>query len=261
MAGKAFSDVKKSPPESQSSWGDLYYWLRNMNGRQEFLPHDPIVIDDSSLTVGSNWPARGHDSDSGFEKPPTTRMPIPPSGGHYDPAPVSGETWDKFLDHLLDREGYRNTVYRDSLGKPTVGVGHLVKPGDNLQVGETISDEKVRELLESDASKAYKAAVEQANELGINDSDFVVALGSVNYQLGTGWRQKFPQTWEHMKDGNYDQAINNIEGSLWARQTPTRTNDFTAAIRNVAETDHSETPIQTAETVPPPGLSSGPSPA
>ena len=41
------------------------------------------------------------------------------------------------------REGRRNDVYLDTLNKPTVGIGHLVVPGDNLEVGDVITDAQV----------------------------------------------------------------------------------------------------------------------
>jgi lysozyme len=149
------------------------------------------------------------------------------------PQEIRESVWEKFIDHLLLREGSRNTVYRDSLGKPTVGVGHLVKPSDNLEVGDTISNARVREFLEQDAGHALEAAIGQAGELGIDDNDFIIALGSVNFQLGAGWRGKFPQTWRHLQNGNYEQAIRNLEGSAWARQTPVRVRDFVKAIRKI----------------------------
>lgn len=225
----AYDAVKKTPQKPQSALHDLHLWMMQYNSLASGLNHTPIEIDENDLVLPEDFQLSGRSYQE-----PTSLVPTL-SSRDYDPTPVSGETWENFLDHLLEREGYRNTVYRDSLGKPTVGVGHLVLPEDNLRVGDTISDERVRELLESDAQKAYKAAVEQANELGINDSDFVIALGSVNYQLGTGWRNEFSRTWAHMEDGNYDQAIANIENSLWSRQTPVRTADFTNAIRDIRD--------------------------
>ncbi len=208
---------------------DLYFWMQHLSTQQDNmlgLGGSISLTDIGPLTVDRDW-----GPPAGEIRLPTVREPrsIPDD---YEPRPVDSETWNEYLDHLLEREGYRNTVYRDSLGKPTVGVGHLVRPEDNLRVGDRISDEQVRDFLEADAGKAYRAAVEQANELGINDSQFVIALGSVNYQLGTGWRNKFSNTWEQMREGNYEQAIANIEDSLWAEQTPVRTADFTAAIRS-----------------------------
>ena len=46
------------------------------------------------------------------------------------------------------REGRRNDVYLDTLGKPTVGIGHLVVAADNLKVGDVISDARVSDLFQ-----------------------------------------------------------------------------------------------------------------
>ncbi len=158
----------------------------------------------------------------------------------YNPASINGEVWEKFLNHLTDREGYRNDVYPEKTSNQLhVGVGHLVTPKDNLQLGDVISDERVQELLKQDVEKAHNAAIKQASELGVsNNSDFTMALTSVNFQLGTNWREDFSDTWKHMKNGSFDQAINNIGNSLWAQQTPIRTADFTAAIKQISTTDH-----------------------
>ena len=223
-----FDKAKKASQRPQAAMAGLYLWLAQYNSMGANLDHSPIEID-HPLVLPENW-----GPPAGEQREPTARLPSR-STTNYDPAPVNDATWDQFLDHLLEREGYRNDVYSCSEGKLTVGVGHLVLEGDNLIEGQIISDERVRELLEHDASKAYKAAIEQANELGINNSDFIIALGSVNYQLGTGWRSEFSKTWQHMEDGNFDQAIANIETSLWSRQTPVRTADFTQAIRDIKD--------------------------
>ena len=34
----------------------------------------------------------------------------------------------KLYDHIKLREGYKNVVYLDTLGKPTGGIGHLLLP-------------------------------------------------------------------------------------------------------------------------------------
>lgn len=236
-----FDSVKETQRKPQSALNDLHLWLAQYNGLARTLDHTPIEIDESTLVLPENLRVSEQD-----RQEPTSVLPTP-SSRDYDPAPVSGETWDNFLEHLLDREGYRNTAYRCSEGFLTIGVGHRVLPGDGISEGDTISDERVRELLESDARNAYIAAIEQANELGINDSDFVIALGSVNFQLGTGWRNEFSQTWAHMENGNFDQAIANIENSLWSRQTPVRTADFVNAIRD-AEDNQSEFEVAAIDT-------------
>ena len=136
----------------------------------------------------------------------------------------------KLTPHLIDREGLRLTVYRDSLGKPTVGVGHLVLPQDGLKVGDRITRAQSDAFLAKDASTAIQAAMAQGKEIGVDDIDFLVALASVNFQLGTGWTKKFPRTWDLIRRGEYWRAIENLNKSLWAKQTPVRVRDFVSAL-------------------------------
>lgn len=134
-------------------------------------------------------------------------------------------------DHLVQREGYRNTVYADSLGYATVGIGHLVTNKDNLQIGDIITDKHVEKLFQQDTEKSIKAAMMQASMAGQSDNlAFLIALTSVNFQLGTGWTKKFKITWPLIVNGQYDQAIENLYSSKWYKQTPTRVNDFVDAL-------------------------------
>ncbi len=196
-------------------------------------------INDYICSDGVPTPPPGNPFTPGGAPPPPVYVPGPPVGG----SPPSGDAftcsggggWDMFLEHLKLREGVRNCVYRDSLGKPTVGVGHLVKPEDNLQVGDCISDAQVDAFLQQDAQWAWDAAQQQAEAAGVSDGCFIVALGSVNYQLGSGWRSKFPNTWNMIKNGQYCEAAAALEGTLWNRQTPVRVDDFQAALYQQAE--------------------------
>lgn len=84
---------------------------------------------------------------------------------------------DDGLALIKDFEGERLTVYKDAVGLPTVGVGHLVLPFDNLKVGQTISAERSRTLLRQDVErfeKCVNAAITQP--LTQNQFDACVAL-------------------------------------------------------------------------------------
>lgn len=132
---------------------------------------------------------------------------------------------------IKSREGFRDTVYADSLGNATVGWGHLVTFADGLRVGDKITIETANRLFDKDFEKAYGAAISQAITLGNTNADLVAALSSVNYQLGTGWVNKFPDTWNLLKTGEYSIAISNLNNSLWNRQTPVRVADFIQSIK------------------------------
>lgn len=53
-------------------------------------------------------------------------------------------------------EGKSNKVYPDTNGFATVGYGHLVRPKDNLKIGDEISDELIDKFLLEDLKEAEK---------------------------------------------------------------------------------------------------------
>lgn len=133
---------------------------------------------------------------------------------------------------LVQEEGRRNVVYNDSRGVPTVGIGHRVLASDRLKVGDSIDNARIDQLFTNDISIAFSAAKRQAKEIKKYNADMIARLTSVNFQLGTGWTKKFPNTWTHLREGNSRQAVSNILVSVWAQQTPNRANAFVIEIKN-----------------------------
>lgn len=137
---------------------------------------------------------------------------------------------DLWTRHALLREGERLTVYKDSEGKATVGIGHLVLPEDGLRLGDQIMIAQSRTFFEKDTAKAEAAALRQAREIGITADWFIAALISVNFQLGSGWSRVFKETYPAIVRHDFDLAIANLRQSIWYRQTPVRVEDFIAAL-------------------------------
>jgi len=152
---------------------------------------------------------------------------------------MSSEYFKNFTEHLRLREGYREEVYLDTLDKPTCGTGHLLSPEENAQyaVGDTIDTAVLDRWLEEDSEKAWNAAAQQLQDLNIEKPEFIIALGSVNFQLGTQWMNKFPSAYKALQNKDYDEAIRQVSTgsgkdgqSKWKEQTPVRVEDFIEAI-------------------------------
>jgi GH24 family phage-related lysozyme (muramidase) len=147
--------------------------------------------------------------------------------------------YNHFLEHLELREGNVEYVYLDSLGKPTCGVGHLLTEDEcSLYYIDQVVDKEIRDQwLEQDAATAWEAAAQQMQDLRIEDTDFIVALGSVNFQLGTRWMNKFQSAYRALGNKDYAEAIRQVSTgsgrngqSKWKEQTPVRVEDFVLAI-------------------------------
>lgn len=150
---------------------------------------------------------------------------------------------DRLYDHIKFREGYEETVYLDTEGKPTCGIGHLLsmQEKEDFPVGTEIDPFKIKEWYMEDITAALAACNKQAVLLGIEDEEFKISLTSVNFQLGTKWYRKFPKAWKALCLKNYDEAIDQIvyrnkkenKYSLWYTQTPVRVKDFVNTIKRI----------------------------
>ena len=136
----------------------------------------------------------------------------------------------KTLQEFLEsREGKRYDVYLDSVGKPTVGIGHLVLKEDNLKVGDRVTEEQIAIWFDKDIKKALNKALVQCQELNIHDEEVVNIFTSTNFQLGD-FKSVFSSSFDLIKNKRYSKAILNIASSKWMQQTPIRAGDMISAI-------------------------------
>lgn len=120
------------------------------------------------------------------------------------------------ISQIVNDEGLRLEVYRDSLGNATVGFGHLVKPGERF---DKITPHEAIELLRRDYQTA-KVSVERSYPWASGDVKLV--LINMTYQMGPTGVAKFEKTLMALQMENYDKAASELLDSTWARQTPSR---------------------------------------
>ena len=83
-------------------------------------------------------------------------------------------------------EGFRPNVYLDAAGLPTVGVGHLIRPGEDFSAG--ISEAQGDELLAKDLGKA-ESAVARLTPRQLSQGQFD-ALVAFTFNVGPGAYQR-----------------------------------------------------------------------
>lgn len=86
---------------------------------------------------------------------------------------------------MIQEEGALDVVYRDVAGYPTVGVGHLVRSSDGLQVGDRVSKERILDFLEDDLREAEAAVVRLVGDMPLNQHEFD-ALVDLAFNVGEG---------------------------------------------------------------------------
>ena len=111
------------------------------------------------------------------------------------------------LDYIIEEEGKRNKAYKDVKGLWTIGVGHLIRPGEQHLIEATLTDEEVKELLRSDL-KWCSEAVEGAVKVPLNQNQFD-ALYSLCFNIG-GTAFKNSTVVRKLNEGDYTGAAEAI---------------------------------------------------
>ena len=141
---------------------------------------------------------------------------------------------DRLLESVKKHEGYRNKVYLDTLGKRTVGVGHLCVE-DFWEDDKEYEEKFLMTILEHDLSDAIKGANDLLAENGcmdMNEKAHEINIEMV-FQLGKTGVSKFRNMWKALSTLDYSTAAEQMLDSRWAKQTPNRANGMADIMRSL----------------------------
>ena len=121
----------------------------------------------------------------------------------------------KLIEAVKLSEGFRDRVYKDTLGIDTIGYGFAIK--------DLVLDEDISEMI---LERKLEALIERVNKR----FDFVECLPDeaqeviyeMCYQLGVTGVSKFKKTLLHLENEEFNMASKEMLDSKWARQTPNR---------------------------------------
>ena len=129
-------------------------------------------------------------------------------------------------------EGIRNQAYKDSVGKWTIGVGHLIGDGSSPGefAGRTLTDKEVDVLFEEDFAKHVKIAERTPGWNLANDSG-KAAMIDLAFNMGAWW-SKWPNTSKALAQGNFDAAADGLIQSKWYIQIGNRAKEVVSLIKS-----------------------------
>jgi len=141
---------------------------------------------------------------------------------------------DRLLESVKKHEGYRNKVYLDTLGKRTVGVGHLCVE-DFWEDDKEYEESFLMEILEKDLQEAIHGARSLMGEYGCADIDEQAEeiLIEMVFQLGKNGVSKFRNMWKALSELNYVGASYEMLDSRWAKQTPNRAKAMAKTMKEI----------------------------
>lgn len=105
------------------------------------------------------------------------------------------------LEFIAKWEGCILKPYKDIAGLRTIGIGHLIKPGENFPDGVEITREKAMELLAADVSLCENA-IKKEIKVKLNQNQFD-ALVSFGFNCGVGV-YRTSEACKALNSGNYD---------------------------------------------------------
>lgn len=143
---------------------------------------------------------------------------------------------DELRARVQDHEGLRTSVYLDTLGKKTVGIGHLVRhfEEERFAEGVEIPMEEILEIFEMDLNRAAAGAdmlIEDNVGHDLPQHVAEVVLEMV-FQLGTTGVSKFKKFWKALRVKDYKTAAAEMQDSRWHSQTPKRCESLAEIVAN-----------------------------
>ena len=145
------------------------------------------------------------------------------------------------IERLKEDEGFRTTVYSDSLGYATVGWGHKLTTSEIplYPVGTTLSTAQCEQLFQNDLASAEKNAENvvinyaggQSTWDGLTQTRQDVLI-NMAYNLGYSGLANFRKMLTAIKNKNYDLAAEEMKDSTWYTQVTNRANRLIALMKS-----------------------------
>lgn len=157
---------------------------------------------------------------------------------------------------LIIDEGLVLKIYRDHLGYPTVGLGHLISNDPNTSIAHAvillerelqtalnaegrITTSEAMHLFRKDLARVNKQIEQASFYAAYRSLDEVrrIAIQNMCFNLGVAGVSKFKKMWNFISSRQYESAANEGLNSKWARQVPNRAQRVMHILRT-GTTDH-----------------------
>ena len=146
------------------------------------------------------------------------------------------ELTESLKNRVRIHEGVRTSMYLDSLGKATIGIGHLIKPHERERYAEgvEISMDEVEELFEMDLNRAAAGAESLIEECIGHDlpPHIEEVILEMVYQLCTQGGRNFKNMWKAMRVKDWKKASEEMKDSRWHKQTTKRCESLAEIVAN-----------------------------
>lgn len=146
----------------------------------------------------------------------------------------------KLLDQLKRHEGFREHVYKDTMGLDTIGYGYCLSrnplnlPENEIHIyqREGIKEPVAAYILGRCIDEFRKTLLVKVEGFADLDEVRQDVLINMAFNIGVGGVLKFKNTLAHIRAGLYDEAANEMLDSNWARQVHHRAKELAEQMRS-----------------------------
>ena len=129
--------------------------------------------------------------------------------------------FSKLKARIKKNEGYRNQIYYDQLGKPTIGFGHLITQKEKFLHRKKYSKKYLNTIFENDFNLALNDFIKNYSVKSLSKNLQEVLLEMI-FQLGIKNCLKFKKFNKLLKLKYLHMAALEMLDSRWYVQTPKR---------------------------------------
>ena len=134
-------------------------------------------------------------------------------------------------------EGVKYEIYKDHLGYPTFGIGHLVidsDPEHGQEVGTPVSEDRVIEAFDNDIQVVLADCERLYNDFNVLPEEVQLIIANMMFNMGRPRLSKFKGMKAGVDAQDWNKAADEMIDSNWYKQVPNRAGRLVKRMRALA---------------------------
>ena len=135
-------------------------------------------------------------------------------------------------------EGVKYEIYKDHLGYPTFGIGHLVidsDPEHGQEVGTPVSEDRVIEAFDNDVQVVLADCERLYNDFNVLPEEVQLIIANMMFNMGRPRLSKFKGMKAGVDAQDWNKAADEMIDSNWYNQVPNRAGRLVKRMRALAD--------------------------
>ena len=135
-------------------------------------------------------------------------------------------------------EGVKYEIYKDHLGYPTFGIGHLVIDSDpeyGQEVGTPVSEDRVVEAFDNDVQVVLADCERLYNDFNVLPEEVQLIIANMMFNMGRPRLSKFKGMKAGVDAQDWNKAADEMIDSNWYKQVPNRAGRLVKRMRALAD--------------------------